>query len=331
MKRFIIKTAFFCIPLALPVVLFVIIDPFMIFFNNKGKIKLTKDYNISYNRDFQSTELLLNNLEKMKYNSFIMGNSRSFFYDIESWENYTNGVGFHFNASSESLFGIERKLKFLISKDIKIKNALIVLDYKTLSKTNNSSGHLYIKHPLVSGESSFYFYKEMFKGFFPRPIVAYTDLFLTNERKPYMDKFGIRENVWKIDLISNQLSYFQYDSIIKNDIQRYYKDRESIFYPRDSIQIYSNAIIGSKQKKLLLNIMSIFSSQKTNYRIIINPLYNQEKINIVDLNYLNDLFGEDYVFDFSGINKFTNDCQNYYEASHYRPHVAREILEIIYE
>ena len=55
------------------------------------------------------------------------------------------------------------------------------------------------------------------------------------------------------------------------------------------------------------------------------------KLNESDLIYLKDTFGEDNVFDFSGINEFTNDYRNYYEISHYRPHVARKILEIVYE
>ena len=36
------------------------------------------------------------------------------------------------------------------------------------------------------------------------------------------------------------------------------------------------------------------------------------KLNESDLIYLKDTFGEDNVFDFSGINEFTNDYRNYY-------------------
>lgn len=59
-------------------------------------------------------------------------------------------------------------------------------------------------------------------------------------------------------------------------------------------------------------------------------MYDQLKINEEDLEYLKTLFGDVNVFDFSGINKFTNDYKNYYEASHYRPHVTKEIMEKIY-
>ena len=41
--------------------------------------------------------------------------------------------------------------------------------------------------------------------------------------------------------------------------------------------------------------------------------------------------GEENVFDFSGVNEFTNEMTNYYETSHYRPKVCKELLRIIYD
>ena len=82
---------------------------------------------------------------------------------------------------------------------------------------------------------------------------------------------------------------------------------------------------------LLENIHSIFKKHNSDVRIVISPLYNQKKLNEKDLAYLKNLFGTERVFDFSGINKITNDYNNYYEASHYRPHVSRELMEIIYK
>jgi hypothetical protein len=329
MKKFIIKIILLCFPLLLPVILFVIVDPFMIFMGNRGKMKKTDEYNITLNRDFQSTELYLNN--NLNYNSFIFGNSRSFFYDIKTWEKYIDGECFHFNSSSESLFGIERKLDFLNKRGVEIKNTLIILDVSTLANTNNSRGHLFIKHPLISGDSYISFYSEMFKGFFPKPMFVHTFLFFSGTRYDFMSSYGIRENVWRLNLKNNQLSYFLYDSIIKKDSLEYYEPRKNIFYKRDTVQLFSEAKIGAEQKDLLMNIKSILLSQNSNFKIIINPLYDQVKINNSDLNYLYKLFGETNVFDFSGINKYTESIYNYYETSHYRPHVANLIMKTIYE
>lgn len=330
MKKFILKTILLCLPLIFSVLLFIIIDPFMIVMDNRGKMKMTDEYCITTNRDFQSTELFLKNYPYENYDAFIFGNSRSFFYNINTWNAHIGGNGFHFNSSSESLFGIERKLNFLNKTEINIKNALIVLDFSTLSQTENSRGHLFIKHPITSGDSYREFYLAMFKGFFPKPMLPHSILYVTGKRKDYMAGFGIRENVWNLDLKTNQLTYDLFDSIISNDKVDYYKPIDHVFFKRDTIQKFSKAIIGSRQKELLINMNAVLTSHNTNFKIIINPLYKQVKLNSEDLSYLKELFGVNNVFDFSGQNKYTESKYNYYDVSHYRPHIADDIMRKIY-
>lgn len=331
MKRFVVKILLFCFPLIVPILLFILIDPFMIIGDNRGDINFTSDYTVTSNRDFQSTELFLKNNEEQNYNSFILGNSRSIFYSVDTWKRYIDGNCFHFNSSNETLFGIERKLAFLDKKDVPIKNVLLILDYGTLIKTSNSEGHLFIKHPQTSGESLINFYTVMFKGFIIKPMLAHIDLFMTGKRKNYMKDYGINENLWNHNPTNNQLSYFVFDSILNINENLYYEGKEKYFYPRDAEQSYSEAAIEDEQKELLTEIKSILNSQNTNYKIIINPLYDQVKMNKRDLVYLNNLFGLDKVFDYSGQNNFTNDYRNYYEPSHYRPKVANQIMSELYK
>ncbi len=228
------------------------------------------------------------------------------------------------------MFGIERKLQFLKTKKIKIKNLLLVLDYSILLKTDNSEGHLFIKHPLISGESYLSFYSEMFKGFFPKASISFIDLYLTGKSKSYMSKFGITGNIIRHNLKSNQLTYYKYDSIIKNNINEYYTLKKNIFYERDSIEKHSPRVIFAQQKVLLMNIKKIVSLYKSKYKIIISPLYDQKKIHTKDLDYLESVFNKKNVFDFSGKNKFTINYKNYYETSHYRPNVCKEIISTVY-
>jgi hypothetical protein len=49
-----------------------------------------------------------------------------------------------------------------------------------------------------------------------------------------------------------------------------------------------------------------------------------------DIKILQAVFGADSVFDFSGINELTTPFTGYYERSHYRPHVARAVLDSVY-
>lgn len=63
---------------------------------------------------------------------------------------------------------------------------------------------------------------------------------------------------------------------------------------------------------------------------IINPLYSQEKFNPKDMEMIQNVFGRDNVYDFSGRNQFTTSKYNYYEESHFRPLVGDSIMSIVY-
>lgn len=89
-------------------------------------------------------------------------------------------------------------------------------------------------------------------------------------------------------------------------------------------------VIVIKQRKMLEEMMQTFKKHHTDYKIVINPLFDQIKLNPRDLDILREIFGKENVFDFSGTNEITVDCYNYYEDSHYRPHIARNILKRIY-
>ena len=82
---------------------------------------------------------------------------------------------------------------------------------------------------------------------------------------------------------------------------------------------------------MLYKIKSLIDESKTNCKIIISPLYNQIKFNPEDLIILQNIFGTNNVYDFSGINEYTNNTLNYYENSHYRPILCDQILSIIYK
>jgi hypothetical protein len=306
-------------------------DPFKVIYKYSEQINTENNYQITGNRDYQSTQLFLWNYKEQNYNSFILGNSRSMFYQATTWNKYIQGNPFHFNASSETIFGILGKLRLLDTLNVDIKNALIILDASTLQGVQNSSGHLFIKHPAVSNESYFAFHLEMLKGFYPKSTFAYADLFFTGKRKDYMKTYGIIDNVWKHDMISNQLTYYKYDEQLKNNPNQYYADKLDLFNKRDTVHKVSDKTILKKQDEILKEVYSILKKHNTSYKVIINPLYDQVKFNPTDLSYVNKLFGEKNVYDFSGVNSITKDYHNYYELSHYRPFVCDSILSVVYK
>ena len=99
----------------------------------------------------------------------------------------------------------------------------------------------------------------------------------------------------------------------------YYEAHRSLFYSRKHEQQVSDTVIGPGQIKLLESIRNILKADSSDYRIIINPLYDQLKLNPADFRELENIFGNGKVFDLSGINWFTEDIHHYYEVSDYRP------------
>jgi hypothetical protein len=323
----------FLLPIIILLILYIIFDPFKVIKKYDSYYVSDAVQGVAINRGYVSTSTFENNYSTFNYDSFIFGNSRSIFYEIADWKHYidANSHCFHFDASEESLYGIYKKIKYLDVKNVNIKNVLFILDYTTLGQiTPLQNSHLVMISPqLEENKNIIPFQIPFIRAFFtPKFMISYFDYKISGKVKKYMKNIGDRPLHY--ELATNEMSFPQFEKFIESG-EYYTPERMKVFYNRDSIQSFSPVVIEEKQKQFLIKIKDIFIKNKTNYKIIINPLYDQKKLNAIDLAYLELLFGSNNVFDFSGINKLTNDYSNYYEDSHYRPHVAREILKSIYE
>ncbi|MBA3829815.1 MAG: hypothetical protein H0X33_12820 [Taibaiella sp.] len=328
------KLALLLLPLAGILLLYIILDPFKVMRSYKTYMTPGKPQIVHLNKDYVSTETFLNNYPIYHYDSYIFGNSRSMFYPVADWDSYIHsGKCFHFDAYKESLYGVYLKIKYLSGKQIPIKNALIVLDTNLLEVTGNSyvSANLYMKHPLLSGESRLFFQYQFIKAFCDlKFLIPYIDYKLTAKIRAYVranDVFD--ENILGYDKVTNEETYIGYEQIIKHDSARFYKAQEK-FFPQNIIARTSIPVIKEKQKIMLAEIKKVFIADHTNYRIIVSPHYWQAQINPADMEFLRALFGPGNVYDFSGTNFITTDKHNFYDGGHYRPQVARYILSVAY-
>ncbi|WP_162510509.1 hypothetical protein [Treponema endosymbiont of Eucomonympha sp.] len=99
------------------------------------------------------------------------------------------------------------------------------------------------------------------------------------------------------DVLSNEISYPIFEKQITEGIY-YTNERMKVFFHGKKYAEESLVVIYSKQQELLEAIKDILDKHQTNFRIIINPLYDQKKLNKKDLKYLQKIFGEQNVFDF---------------------------------
>ncbi|MFM7767293.1 MAG: hypothetical protein ACKO9S_05470 [Bacteroidota bacterium] len=333
MKPFLKKLFRFLAPILVLLAIFLILyaynDPFKV-------LRPYADYSYSSvftNRDFVSTSMFIKQYPKNKYNSFIFGSSRTMAYRPEIWGRYLDDDSrvFVFDAAGESVYGIYHKLKYLDAERVELKNALIVLcrDFAFRHDANHE-GHLYIKHPATSGESGLAFQYEFLSAYFsPKFLFNYYAFQVLGEYKPFMSVYIENRRV-VYDTITNGTIILDQEEELKANEEAYYANRAHIFYERVGEKTDSVQRINPKHEFMLREIKRLLDKNKTQYKVVLSPLYDQTKFNPADMSILNGIF-RDYLYDFTGKNAITDNKFNYYEISHYRYAVGDSILSNIYK
>lgn len=319
------------LPLLLLAVSYVITDPFKVLRTYRDFYPPNNRY-VYINRDYISTELYLQQAASAQYNAFVFGNSRSWVFETKFWRPYLPAQArpYHFDASSESLFGLYHKVRFLDSLGAPIDHAFVILDHFILSRLTDRASHLYRKDPRTCGGSQVTFHREFARAYIdPAFLYAYWKRRLTGQNDPAHAGILLQkpETVLRT---TNDYIRTGLDDELARDEAGYYRTHASVFYKRPAQPQTDPPIIGPDQKRRLQQIQAIFAKHHTNARFIINPLYDQRALNPQDVAWLKRCFGAENVFDFSGVNAYTSDVHNYYEESHYRSNVAQDILKQIY-
>jgi hypothetical protein len=249
-------------------------------------------------------------------------------YKVKDWSKYlpADASVFHFDGYGESLYLVHKKMLYLNDK-AEIKNVLLPLDYDLLYETKPFVTPLHVEHPALNNYKNRFSFQSTYikaylnKTFFP----SYLYYLITDSITSNMIEKGIIDTVpYCFNEINNE--YGCENTYINPNI---YTSETSVFYNRNNTQEYYQQVIKSEQKQLLEEIKDIFDKHSTNYCIVINPLYNQKKLDEKDILYLDSLFNG-HIYDFSGINEITSEVTNYSDLSHFRPSVAKLILDSIY-
>ena len=330
MKHFLVKITTFCLPLFILAIIYIITDVFKVIYHY-DPYYTDSDY-IGVNMAYGSTVTYINQNPKYHYDSFIFGNSRSQFYEIDTWKKYLpkESVCMHFDESGGSISGVRDKVAFIDKNGGCLNNALLVFDPLLLSRLEQKNGYLGITPPVLKNNRNVInFHVQHFKAFLtPKFLVALADYNMFGIFRPYM-KYLIKDghstyipkyNERQQTLAENKISKgIYYDAAHMKD-----------FEGRQKPGTYSPEELDIEEIECLREIKDLFDKHKTSYKIVISPMYDQIKLNRSVYNTLCSIFGKDHIYDFSGVNKWNKDYHNYYEHSHYRPIVSAEIMDIIY-
>lgn len=336
MKNFLVKIILYLIPFICIIGTYIILDPFKVVWHYENyQTEKEGEGMVPLNQDYVSTTNFDNHYEKYLYDSYIFGNSRSRCWEVDEWKKYIGDSArcYHFDAHGERLIAMMKRIEHVGKISKEMKNVLIILDTQLLSGiTYNNASHIFMITPgLVNNDNFVDFHLSHFKSFFhPKFLYAYIDYHITKKVKPDLFQGGFISVAESYNPITNENLRTVMEKKIKNGT--YYNERimkrfRTEQYP-DSV---APTIIKNKQVEMLSNIYNVLKNHHSNYKIIVNPMYNQIKMNPKDLESLNNIFGRNNVYDFSGVNKYTSDYHDYYETAHYRSHIARQLLKEIYK
>jgi hypothetical protein len=291
---------------------------------------------ITYNYDYVALENLKNQPNAgQDYQAFIIGSSKTRFLKAKDWQEHIGQSAkiYHFDAAAETLYGIERKLQWLDDHQYQIKDCILLFDLPLLDKTQDSQGHMMIKHPELSGRNPIDFQWQFVKAFFSRDFFfAYLDYKITGQVKPYMVKKYLFDDIlYYNDNAHNELTFVEHERLIKTNPKAFYTPEKLQTLFKDYLTPGTDkAKIGTEQLALLQNIKRILEKQHSRYKIIIPPVYDQIAMNPADKKVFDTLFGAQQVFDFSGKNTITQDYHNFYEYIHFNDACGQKILQQLY-
>ena len=87
-------------PFILLVIIYIILDPFKVIKSYETFYNRDDIGRVALNKDYVSTATFINNSKSIDYNSYIFGNSRSIFFQIDDWRKYLKPNGLKTRNSS---------------------------------------------------------------------------------------------------------------------------------------------------------------------------------------------------------------------------------------
>lgn len=323
--RLVRKLAWFTIPFWALIVLYVYDDPFMVL--HKYDVY---DSNVMLNEHHVGWQIYKNHNDSVHFNSFILGNSCTMAFRCGEWEKYLapGDRAIRLFGNAESMKAIILKLHAFESESAEIKNVLLVLDRTSLSRLSPLSGYGNVLPAAVSGDSPFIVQMEFIQAFaMPDFLFPYLKYRITGRVEPGMKRMNpygrIRDS-------KNNDAFNPREKMIEQEGEAYWRNRKQEFPERDGIAVVEEPVLFQRQRVLLEEIRKVLRRHDTSVRVLISPDYSQKELHPDDRKILQGIFGKENVYDFSGINEFTEDYHNYYESGHYRPLLGNQLLERVY-
>jgi hypothetical protein len=278
---------------------------------------------VTPNERFLKTEYLIEN--PGKYNTYIMGSSRSNLVSCNVAEKYLmNSNCYHLTVTGGSWLDNWYFLNNLIKSGTRIDNLIIITSFDVWRFHGIDKNYQKKLHPIYTGETYFDFYFEYLK------IVP-----LENIIRKVLDNINGAKIQYNLPG-DGTFIYSFWDRQIADNHEEYILSEKSF---HENLANREKSHLNAKYHKINIKMLKQFSSalNKLNIKTLVlvapNNYNRLNKFNTLDyLNFLQKLFdgGFSEIWDFNGYNSITLDNRNYYEQTHFRPHVGELMLAKIF-
>ena len=332
--KFIGRTLLAALPALAMIAWYAIADPFGVVRAYRGHIPESNGITLAINYGYVSTESFNYYRDSMRYDSFIFGSSMSQYYKAEYWKRHLpkDAVVCHYDASMETIDGIINKIRYIHSKGMAVKHALIVIEEAMLHRQPQDNNFLYAQHYATTPGCDYLHFQNLYFNIFRNPAFL---KFTINPGKyaPEMvaSHYASADLQDRIENI-NESYYAHFDSLIACSPEKYFTaQRMSRRNYAPLPQPYEPQIKGAMLCKLF-KLKELLTANGTDYLIIIPPRYHREQLNSSDLYQLQCLFGNTRVHDFSHDSSLSNDPRSYYDNdAHLISAKCKLLLDSCYE
>lgn len=333
MKRFVLLTLLALAPVLLLVAFYLVRDPFHVVKPYKGQVYHPGDtIALTINWGHVTVESFKYFDPQGHFDSFIFGSSLSGYYRIKDWAPHlpAGSRPFHFNASRETLYGIVNKLRWLSSRGVAIKHALIIMEDEMLMRRPLDSDVLFVQHPSTAREVSWWKFHQLYFNAYRRPeLVAYLLCPGPMTQRVLDEGYATTDITDRIESI-NEGYYRWADSVIAVNPGAFYTPEHMAHYRLPLKELPCQPKVTASVAALLYEMHSILSQQGTDYHIIIPPHYGYEAIDSSDLYKLEMIFGQSRVHDYSHDPVLGSDLHYYYDDGHLIAQQCARLIDSAY-
>jgi hypothetical protein len=331
--KFILRSLIALLPAIIMVTVYAVIDPFHVIHSYHAAYNMNDTVALSNNSGYIATEVYKLYRKSRHFDSFIFGSSMSQNFKAAYWQKYLpkNASICHYDASMETVEGIVNKIKYINYKGDTVKNALIIIEEEMLHRNPMEENFLYVQHYDVKPGFNWLHFQSLFFNIYKNPdFIKYSINPAANVKRMIANKFVTTDIPNRIEDI-NENYYAKFDYQIDHQPDKFFTTKrmaKRIYF--SMAQPYNSMITGHLLDEL--NTLAILLKKNhTNYRIIIPPRYQRPQLNDYDLFILQQIFGQQHVYDFSHDEVLSNNLHYYYDdAAHLISKYCKQILDSSY-